>query len=294
MIANEFFKKIIRKILSIIILEEKIDFQEFVLRVNNKDKGGLLYRDKNYWAELSCPIYQEIVETFKPTFFLDIGANYGFTSLVHFVKNPECKIIAVEPSSILIPYLQKNLKENSCCNFDIVNSVCTDQEQKQREQIFSLNPNSSQDNRVIGLKGWKSTKVSCTTIDSLLVNVTDNDRIFIKIDTQGFEEKVFKGGEKFFKSNINWIVKSEFAPHWLTSQGSDPQNVLEYLINLYMVFELPKRSRFKDSIDTVIRYPINKLDIPEFVDYIQKLANGYGWCDILVLPRDLYHKFYKS
>jgi FkbM family methyltransferase len=280
------FKRIAIKAYRLVFQQETINFGSFVLTINNRDRGGIQYRDPNYWAELTCPIYQEIVDKFQPTIFLDIGANYGFTSLVHLTKNPNCQLLLVEPSPLLIPYLKKNLQQNGYENFIIINAICSEQETIDSQ--FSLNPYSSQDNRVIGLTGWKSIQVDSTTINHLLKDASLQDKIYIKIDTQGFEEKVFKGGAKFFNKNINWLIKTEFAPQWLKSQGTNPQKFLEHLIQQYMVIELPKRTRFKgDSLKSLIQYPLEIQECDRFIKYIESLAKGNGWCDLLVFPRDV-------
>lgn len=282
---NKIYKKIVRAILK----EESVDFGKFKLTINPQDSGGLRYcRDLNYWSDLIDPIQKEIIELFQPTVFLDIGANYGFTSLLHFSQNPSCLIIAVEPSPLLTKYLDKNFKQNGCKNYILVSSVCSNEESEKHN--FSLNPSGSQDNRVTGDKGWKNVNVSSTTINNLLHDTKSTDFIMIKIDTQGFEEKVFYGGENFLLNNNNWIVKTEFAPFWLISQGTDPIILLEYLIDKYLVMELPKRTRFKgDSVKSLTKNALKKEECSDFVNYTKSLAKQQGWCDLLIFPRHLQY-----
>lgn len=275
-------KKAYQSIHRCIRLEETINFDVFRLTVNKRDNGGRQYRQPTYWADVHCHIEQEIVDCFGPTVFLDIGANYGFTSLLHFSKNPNCQIIAVEPSPLLIPFLRRNFQDNKCDKYKLVSAICSD---NQNQATFSLNPASSQDNRVLGEKGWPIVPVSSTTIDALLEQALIKDFVYIKVDTQGFEEKVLSGGRNFLLQNSNWLLKMEFAPKWLTMQGTEPLTFLKHLINTFRVVELPKRSRFKgDSLQELFRYPLAKQDCADFIDYTQKLANGDGWCDLLIAP----------
>jgi len=287
---QDILRKIYKKIIRTVITEETANFDSFKLTVNPHDSGGVRYCDDlNYWSDLIDPIQKEIIESYKPTVFLDIGANYGFTSMLHFSKNPNCLIIAVEPSPLLATYLDKNFKQNKCENYILVSSVCSDQ--KSDEHRFSLNPLTSQDNRVMGSKGWKSINVSSTTIDTLLENVKSVDFVMIKIDTQGFEEKVFYGGKNFLLNNNNWMIKTEFAPHWLISQGTNPNSFLEYLIDNYSVMELPKRTRFKgDSIKYLTKNILRKEECSDFVNYTKSLSKEYGWCDLLICSRHLKHQ----
>lgn len=269
--------------------EETIDFGYFKLTVNIDDWGGRSYKDPNVWANLVCPIQKEIIQKFKPSIFLDIGANYGFSSLVHLSQNPNCFIIAVEPSPILNTFIIKNFEQNNFKHYQLVKAICADRESS--DEKFCLNPYSSQDNRVIGMKGWKSISVSSTTVNSLLKNAHSKDFVYIKIDVQGFEEKVFLGSEYFLLHNSNWIVKTEFAPKWMVSQGTNPILFLEYLIEKYRVIEMPKRTRYKgNSLKILNENPLFKTDCASFVDYIQSLAYGDGWCDLLIFPNVVQSK----
>jgi FkbM family methyltransferase len=281
--------KIYKKTLRLLGKEEIVDFGDFKLTINPHDSGGVRYCDDlNYWSDLIDPLQKEIIDLYNPTIFLDIGANYGFTSILHFSKNPNCLIIAVEASPLLANFLSMNFKQNGCKNYILVSSVCSDQQSENYK--FSLNPLGSQDNRVVGSKGWKSVNVSSTTINHLLQGAKSTDFIMIKIDTQGFEEKVFYGGESFLLNNDNWVIKTEFAPNWLISQGTDPTLFLEYLIDKYLVTELPKRSRFKgDSIISLNKNTLKKEECFDFVNYTKSLAKEYGWCDLLISPRHLKH-----
>ena len=281
------FSKIYKRINRAIATEKSVDFGSFKLSINPRDSGGVRYlNDLNYWSDLIDPIQQEIINSFHPTIFLDIGANYGFTSLSHFSKNPHCSIIAVEASPLLIKYLEKNLQQNGCKNYILVSSVCSDRESENHP--FALNPFGSQDNRVIGNQGWKNVTISSITIDSILKETKSTDFVMIKIDTQGFEQKVFYGGKNFLSNNNNWIIKTEFAPSWLISQGTNPITFLEYLVEQFLVMELPKRPRFKgDSLRILTKNMLKKKECSDFVNYIQSLAKQNGWCDLLIFPRHL-------
>lgn len=265
---------------------DSLDFEHFTLEINPNDFGGKLYKEKTYFYELINPVEKEIVKQFNPNVYIDIGANYGFTSLVYNFHNPHKFIIAVEPSPILIPYLEKNLKNNHC-NYKIINAACSNNTNKIK---FSLNTFSSQDNRVLPSPDiqWQQVDVSSTTLSEICEVVQPNDFVYIKIDTQGFEERVFNGGKVFLNKNNNWIIRSEFAPDWLISQGTNPVDFLKQLIQLYVVIELPKRCRFKgESLNNLIEFKLNTNEVEDFVKYISDSAKGKGWCDLLILPLNL-------
>src|SRR5881397_2539866 len=79
-----------------------IDFGEFRMTVDLRDDGGYAYLDPAYWAEVVCSVERDIVACFQPRVYLDVGANYGFTALLQHSRNRNCRIIAVEPSPVVV------------------------------------------------------------------------------------------------------------------------------------------------------------------------------------------------
>ncbi|BAC91722.1 FkbM family methyltransferase [Gloeobacter violaceus] len=266
---------------------ETVDFGKFKLTIDPRDPGGLAYHQKHYFGDLLCPLENEIVARFRPSVYLDVGANYGFTALAHAARNPGCLIIAVEPSPTLLPYLKQNL-EAAGCNFRLVDAVCSD---RPGRMPFSLNLAGSQDNRVFEdhqstpARAWKTVAAAATTVTELLQSVAVDAFAYIKVDTQGFEERVFQGADAFLRSHNRWLVRTEFAPKWLASQGTDPLMHLKNLVERYVVAELPKRTRFRgDSLSTVLDDALDPEHCQAFVQYLRGLADGDGWCDLLVVP----------
>lgn len=260
------------------------DFGLIKLKSDVFDRGGYHYYDsEKSYQEISSRLYYLINEALNPKYVLDIGANYGFISSVAALRMPQAKIIAVEPSEQLIPYIQANFEANKLKDFEILNSLCGDAVSDSHS--FTINPYSSQDNRVVSpAANWISKKISMVSIDSILGNMDINDAIFIKIDTQGFEEKVFKGGESFLGSHKNWIIKTEFAPNWLKSQNTDPEAFLKKLVSQYDVAELPDNITYlTKNIDFLFENKITLSDIPNFINHIENTnENKLGWCDLII------------
>jgi FkbM family methyltransferase len=256
------------------------------LKINELDEGGKQYNSRKSYEEIFNPLYRLIANDIQPDFFLDIGANYGFISIVASRYFPTAKLIMVEPGKRLDAYILDNMKLNSISNFELVNAICGEEERK--EVSFAMNPFSSQDNRVIApKKNWKTEVKKMVSIDGLLANIESNTPIFIKIDVQGFEEMVFKGGAKFLASHRNWITKTEFAPKWLSSQGTNPLNFLTGLVEEYEVVELTGRTSYQSkSLNELFVHPIQTSEVQEFLDYIISLdKDGRGWCDLLIRPK---------
>ena len=152
------------------------------------------------------------------------------------------------------------------------------------DNLFSLNPFSSLDNRVVGKKGWKSITVPQITIDKIINEYFETGNVFIKVDTQGFEYKVISGGKEFFSNHVNWLMKMEFGPKWLLSQGTDPLDLLNYLISNYSVTEFPSCSRYKEAeIEMLFSNEIKLEEAADFISYLVLLdKNDCGWCDLFI------------
>jgi FkbM family methyltransferase len=263
----------------------RVEFGRFRLSVDPRDAGGAQYRDPSYWAELESPIERDIVRRFSPELFVDVGANYGFTSLVHHSLNPAARIVVVEPSPRVAAFLRRNLDENDCSSAALIEGVCSDSE---GDSSLALNPYSSQDNRVVGEQGWPTINRRSVLLSSLIETAHPRGFTYIKIDTQGYEERVIRGGGRFLDASSDWLIKAEFAPKWLRLQGTDPVAFLISLLSRYQVIELPRRSRYSgDSLERLAETCLDSSDARDFTRYVESLARGDGWCDILVAPPSL-------
>ncbi len=261
-------------------------FDDVKLTIDSNDSGGKMYDGKSSYEELNNTLYNDIKKRFNPDAIIDIGANYGYTGIVFKKKFPNAHLTLVEPCPSLCEYIAMNIQQNKINEYEIINAICA--EKPDLDRNFALNPLGSQDNRVLGEnEGWKIIQATTVTLDKLLADA-NCEFYFIKIDTQGYEKQVFEGGLKFLSSNSNWFIKTEFAPHWLKSQGTNPLDFLQFLIENFAVAELPLRPRFiGDSIKYLFKNRLNLSDIDRFVEYLQKHnKNRRGWCDLIVMPKD--------
>lgn len=261
------------------------------LCVNTIDPGGKTYFSPSYYKDVVNPFYQIIESLYSPNIVLDIGANYGFTSNLFAKIFKHSKTFAIEPSSQLIKFIEINKELNNTNNLTIVKAICDDSAGE--EKNFSLNPIYSQDNRVQGESSlWFKEKVATTSIDSLLHAEEEVKFAFIKIDTQGFEERVFKGGEDFLKESSNWLIKTEFCPHCLSNQGTDPKKFLTELIEKYDVVDFNAMLQFNESsLEHLFTNKLKKEQIDGFIQYIMNFDHkNIGWTDLLIRSQQVTNK----
>lgn len=266
--------------------DKTLDIAGLSLVVDWADYGGRQYQNRSSVEEVKNQLYSRLAEKFRPSVVVDVGANYGFTGSIFSRSFPEAELILIEPDPKLGNYIHRNMQANGVSKYRLIQSICSD---KAGESVsFGINPSSSQDNRVQSLPGWNSVEMSSVTISEIL-SVYNNESVFIKVDTQGFETQVYKGAESYLSSSDNWFIKSEFAPSWLESQGNSPEELLLYLIERYRVIEAPARTRFgRDSLKSLFSLPLNKDEIRSFIAYVKSLnKNDLGWVDIYIAPQKM-------
>lgn len=112
--------------------------------------------------------------------------------------------------------------------------------------------------------------------------------MWIKIDTQGFDFNVIKGGEAFFARSGRFLARTEFAPAWLEQQENSPFEFLCWLIERFDVVELQKPAFGRKSLSDHFRFPLDVSDARDFVSYARgKSRNGKGYADLIFKPKTL-------
>lgn len=271
------YKKIDRHLTILKHIDRIFDINGIKLLVNILDDGGTAYLQQS--AEVTNPLYALIAKELNPEYVFDIGANYGFISAIMRKYMPDACIIAIEPNKRLFSYLLRNINSNG----KIYNIICGDR--FVCDYDFFINPFSSQDCRVNGMKGWKRQPVDMMSLDTIWGD--NNKSVFLKVDVQGYEEKVILGGKKFFTEN-KWLMKMEFAPEWLKWHGTSPVTFLSYLCLLYDVAELPAIIPYHTKcIDDLF---LNKItnNYEKFIEFVTNKKSGHaGWVELLIRPKDV-------
>ncbi len=159
----------------------------------------------------------------KEDLFVDVGANVGsYTILSGIVK--ECTVHSFEPIPSTFKKLKRNidinLKDN---NINLYNVGLGERKGK----LFFTNKTTSTINRVaLNESETDLIKVNVETLDSYRINPT-----VIKIDVEGFEYSVLKGGsESLSNENLKCIIIE------LNGNGEeydqDQNQIFEYVISL--------------------------------------------------------------
>lgn len=149
--------------------------------------------------------------------FLDIGAHYGYFSLIASeLTGAKGKVLALEPARKSGAVLQQNCKDRS--NITIIPKAISDQI---GEISFYEFPNLFSEYNAINIDQFRDEKWFAdfnpvkTTVPTTTVNeITAKDfkPTMIKIDVEGAELKVIEGGMDFFRNHSPVIAMEYLAP----------------------------------------------------------------------------------
>lgn len=126
-------------------------------------------------------------------YVFDIGANVGCTSILfgEFAQ----RVFSFEPSPSTYSYLQKNIKQANLKNVELFNIGLGD---TAGESEITFAPSNRSGGFVSNItkasEGHVTEKITISTIDSFFKEREISAVNFIKIDVEGFEGRVIRGG----------------------------------------------------------------------------------------------------
>ncbi|GGE19895.1 FkbM family methyltransferase [Psychroflexus salis] len=144
------------------------------------------------------PIFKSILKETKT--FIDIGANFGYYSLLAAKLNKNIKVFAFEPSPGPFVYLKENIKINKLKNIEVFKLALSDFSglldfYEVRNRKYKNVPNLSGEHNTGSKKHLNTNKikVKCEKLDSIFRG-DDIEKIdLIKIDVEGSENQVIIG-----------------------------------------------------------------------------------------------------
>lgn len=134
--------------------------------------------------------------------FIDVGAHYGYYSILAAKAYPEIKIVSVEPIEENLQILQRNLELN-CIDMERVNIIGAAISSK--SGAATICKSEASDNCSMFPHPASETltriEVSTVSLDQIIASYKAK-RVFIKIDTDGHELEVFKGLSESLNSEL--------------------------------------------------------------------------------------------
>ncbi len=162
--------------------------------------------------------------------FLDIGAHYGFFTLLAATNNPDLEVVAAEP----IPETFKALKRN----IDLLGTSHVTLQQTAISNGLGRAPfivSMSSDNcgfyQHPNAPPLRTMEVETSSVDALLQH-REPCPLVIKIDTEGHEIAILEGMSDTLRRFDDVALIIEFNPEMQRAAGSPPEQLLEELDQL--------------------------------------------------------------
>ena len=162
--------------------------------------------------------------------FIDIGAHYGFYTLLVGIEHENTRIIAFEPVPENYKILKKNLELNRLRNVEAYNLAISNKNEIKQFNITEASDSCGfYQHRLT--QTVKEIEVQTVALDNFLKDVPKVTTV-IKIDTEGHEISVLEGMGNILTNTEDIKLIIEFNPKMLTSAGYQPENLLEKLNQL--------------------------------------------------------------
>ncbi|MFN4895149.1 MAG: FkbM family methyltransferase [Pseudomonadota bacterium] len=201
---------------------------------------------------------------------IDVGANLGYTSLLfsHYAA-AGCEVIAFEPDRANFETLKEVVRGRSS-----ILPVWAAVGDEIGEVRFWSNPGHHADSRTVTPEFQKELgeeeatyAVPLVSLDAYLERERQGCEVgFIKIDVQGYEEKVLRGCEATILKNPDVVVAFEYSPESARELGFSPEFQLSFFLE--RGFKLYSLSRAEGLL------PFRSEDLP-------RLLEGRGYCDLV-------------
>lgn len=134
---------------------------------------------------------------------IDIGANYGVYALTSAaLVGSSGHVWAFEPASTTADYLQDSVRTNQFDNVTVIRAALSNEP---GEAHLSTHDNAEL-NTLNGEQGDKGETVALTTLDLCLDRFAGRDIAFLKLDAEGEEANVIRGGAHFFASQSPLVM----------------------------------------------------------------------------------------
>jgi FkbM family methyltransferase len=225
----------------------------------------LLSMEHGVIRALSWPVYSmasvNIVTRLKssgvaPRTVVDVGANVGQFAVAAGRLFEGCTVIPFEPDKTVAEKLKKNVGRGVAANVRVTavsDHVGVQNFHVNRDsQVSSLLPLGKdrksffQDAKVV-----EEVEVSVTTLDATFAGEQLAAPVLVKIDAQGAEDRVVKGGASMLRNHVTWIVV-ELAFSNLYEGESSFDDMVSILAELGFRFLKPLNFHVSPSTGDVI------------------------------------------
>jgi|SRR5690349_15965347 len=215
--------------------EVPVSIGAFRILVNPQDNcGGSLYYGGCYEPEETA-CFTRVIDEVKPSVFIDIGANFGYYTLVAADRGV-VRVVAVEASPRIAATLRRTVALNHLVpRVQVVAAALSD-----RDGTLTFWLNRQEHNFGTGsllprpdLGESESVEVPCHSGDALFAHLASGPTL-VKVDVEGGEQLVLQGMTRFL-ARVRPTLAIEVHPLQLRSSGHSAEQLIRFLGDLGFV-----------------------------------------------------------
>jgi FkbM family methyltransferase len=225
--------------------ETAVSIGELRILINPQDNcGGSLYYSGCYEPEETL-CFTELLQEVRPDVFVDIGANFGYYTLIAAGQGVP-RVVAVEASPAIAGVLQRSVALNGLSSrIRVIPAALSD-----RDGTLTFWLNHQEHNFGTGsliprpdLGESESVDVPCYAGDTLLAEIAPGPgSVVMKLDVEGGELLVLQGMMNFL-ARVRPTLAIEVHPLQLRSSGHSAEQLTELLQGLGYRFSRVSRGR---------------------------------------------------
>lgn len=171
--------------------------------------------------EAAAELVRFLAEADRPGCFFDVGANNGLFSVAYCLVHPANRSVAFEPSRPLVERIRQMAELNGVADrVEIVAKAVAEAPGERQLMLASLGGYV----QVAAFEGtvqneWQTLPVETTTLD--LESARIQPPTVVKIDVEGFESEVIRGGARviasdrptiFLEVHLNYLEQRRISP----------------------------------------------------------------------------------
>jgi len=186
-----------------------------------------LLHSEESWSKVA--VWQQFQPTWSKKNAIDIGANIGGISLplARFLQLQNATLFSIEADPMNFALLQQSVKANEMKNVHLFHRAMVDDSMKTK----CVSMNSDSKNKGHTDVSFNDCTVKTTTLDEIYQSYKSQmcEVGTMKIDVEGFEGHVLKGGKRFLSECPPCKIYIELDPTYLPKYDMSVQKIIDYM-----------------------------------------------------------------
>ena len=206
--------------------ELKIDFRGVRLSVPADDITVVPGLVGGFYEEIELGIFEKLAA--QSSLIVDVGGNVGVYACIGAARSPSGRVVTFEPVPANLAFLRRNVAANGLdSRVEIVEAALSDEPGE--APIFLADSIGTHSLSRENAESEREIKVRVTTLDEHLRGRSVD---LIKIDVEGFDGHVLRGGRELLRSQRPTLLL-EFVPSSLANSGFPPKDMAECLFDVH-------------------------------------------------------------